>query len=142
MSLKHTALLCPELMVTLAVLDALALLQQSLVRLETQCLGRHSQYVVLLESEDSDVGRKTRFQFQVVVGCGDNHLVCHDVTLCGSILTHLCHSPLKLIIWEGIHGEAHPLSFLYPTDVCLIDVCDDAHVSKVLCDDEELRGVE
>ena len=45
------------------------------------------------------------------------------------------------IIGEGVNGKAHSLTFLHTTDVCLINISDNSHVGKVLCDSEELRGV-
>ena len=47
-----------------------------------------------------------------------------------------------MVIGEGIHGEGDTLSLLHTTDVGLVDISNHAHIGQVLCNGEELRGVE
>ena len=128
-------------MVALAVVDGLTLLQERIVRMESQRLSRHGEDIVLLEGEDSHVGRQSRLQLQVVVRSRDHHLVGHHITLRLGILSHLSHASLKLVVGEGVHREAHALPLLHATDVSLIDISYHAHVRKILRNHEELRGV-
>ena len=123
-------------MVALAVLDGLALLQKSLVGLETQSLGRNSQHVVLLESVDSNVGCKTWLKFQIVVGGRDYYLVGNNVALGSSLLANLSNLSLKVIIGECIDCEANTLTYLNTAYISLVDICHHTHVGKVLCDNE------
>ena len=129
-------------MVALTVLDGLILLQERLVRNKAQCLGRYGEDIVLLERIDGHVGRQSRLQLQVVVGSRDHHLVGHHVTLGRSLLAHLRHGTLEMVIGEGVHREAHALTLHHATDVGLVDISNHTHVCQVLRNHEQLRRIE
>ena len=142
MSLEDVTFLSPYLASAFAVLDGLVLLEECLVRLETQSLGGDSKYIVLLKGIDGDIGRKTWFQLQVYVGGRDDNLVGDDVTLCGSLLSDLCHSTLERVIGEGVDRKGDTLTFFYATDIGFVDISDDTHVRQVLSDSKQLWGIE
>ena len=139
---EDIVLQCPNLGRSLYVLNLLVLGKQGLVGSEAQGLGGNGENIVLLEGVDGDIGCKTRLQLQVVVGGRDDYLVGNDIAGSGGLLANLSNLTLEMIVGESIDGEADALTFLYTTDVGLVDISNHAHIGQVLGNGEELWGVE
>ena len=138
MGLEDIILQGPKFMITLTVIYSLSFLQNCFRWDKAQCFRRYSHHIVLLKCIDCYVGCQSWFQFQVIVGCRDHHLVGYHITLCSSLLAYLRHLSLKMILRECIHSEAHALTFFHTTNISLIDICNHTHVCQVLGNAEQL----
>ena len=141
MGFEHVVFERPQFMGCLDVLDGLILVQERFVGSEAEGLAGNGKYAIVLHREDGYVGRQSGLQLEVTVRCGDDYLIGNHIALGGGLLANLLDSSLKGVVGEGVNGKSDALANLHVTDVCLVDISNDAHIGEVLRDGKEFRRV-
>lgn len=148
---EDIALLGPELMLTLAVVDDGIGAHDGQGRSEAQGRGRYAVDATLVERIDGDVGRQARFQLQVWVGGGDDHFVGDYGAGAGAgaarrrgsfAQTDLGNFTLERVAGIGIDGKLYTLAQFDAAYIGFIDVGHYLHLRQVGCNGEEGRGFE
>ena len=142
MSGEGVAIQCPNLVLALAIHDLHILAHGFLGRGKAESLVGYGEHATALLGVDGNIRSKTRLQFQISIWSRNHYLVSYYVVGSCSFQAHLLHGSFEGIIRIGIYGESYSVALLYIADISLVHVGNHLHVGQILCDGEELWGVE